>query len=185
VGQIALIVLAVALCFFGFKLYRLLFSMIIFLAVMHLSCTLLNEVASWKEIVTCFSVCGVVTAAIAYHWNKLGGMVVATLIAAGMLWSCNESIKMLIYAVVLAALFVHIFPVLSISFFTTFGGAWMLKELDKFPWDRNTFVIFVIVVVLFQMLMNRKQSIFTKTYFNKFKQWRKNKRERKYADSFS
>lgn len=163
-GTICLTVLAVLALLMGLRVYRAVFSLIVFMAIALASSLLLSGKTGWGEIVTCFAVVGTVLAFLAYKWNYLGGAVVCGMIACGLVWTAGGAIWQAVLCTALAVVLAVFFPVISINLITSLWGSCVLTELLPIP--EGIWMVLMIAAFGFaiQMFTSRKQDIFQKKY---------------------
>lgn len=184
-GMVILTMLAAVALVLGFKTFRAFFSFLVFIGVTVLSCILLENVADWGEITTCFSVIGTVLALLAYKWHRLGGCIICALIAALTVWTVNESFLIALLLGVLAIISTLLFPVITICLATSLWGSLVLSELLLVTTDIYVIVGVWLAGFAIQMLTNSRQRLFLKKCPDKMTHWleqRKRKRK-KHADS--
>ena len=179
--EIILICIATLACILGFKIYRILFSMLMFVVVTLLICFLMKERTDWGTVATMFAVLGTVCAFFAYRWHKVGGFIICALIAAAMGWIHTGSIWITFIAGLLAGIAMLVFPVIMISLMTSAWGSIILFEARvEIPFMENLsiiiFFIFAVAGFLLQMLINKKQTLFPKKYPKKVQHWMEKRR---------
>lgn len=92
-GALSLMILttALAMCFFGVRIYRGAWSALVFLSV-TLSLTLfLRGKADWGTIVTAFTVLGMILSVLAFHWKRLAAFILSGILAGSVVMSLSGS----------------------------------------------------------------------------------------------
>ena len=183
IGMMALIMLGAFALVLGFKIYRIYFSLLLFICVTILSSILLSGKANWGEITTFFSVFGTIVALLAYQCYKVGGCVVCGLLSGIFGWIISDSIGIALLFCALVVIATLKFPVITICLVTSLFGSLIICEL--LLTNENPYVISAIWVSGFavQMLINRRQKIFAKIYPDKVTHWLEQKKRKTYADS--
>lgn len=172
-----LILMGILACFFGFKTYRVFFSLFTFMVLAIVSSYFMKSLTDWGTIVTTFAVVGSIMAFLAYRWTYLGALVINVLITLGLVSMASKSIVVTIAMASLVAIVTFYFPVLSVSIFTSIFGAIIIREALKLN--------YIAVILLFvcgsiiQSLINRNQSIFEKEYPDKLKEFLEKKKKRR------
>lgn len=177
----------VACSFFGFWIYRAVFSALLFGVTAVASCILLNGRVDWGQIVTCFTVVGIFLAALGLYWQRLGGSVICALMLGAAVYRCGW-----LWAVAAACIgmaFELTFPVIAISFCMSAGGAVLLAEcLQGTQYGEYAAAIGIIAGMagfLVQMIGSRNQKLFPKPYPDRLRWWMENKKGGKHADGIS
>ena len=174
--SVILLILAVLTCFFGFNIYRAEFSVLVFIAVTLVCCFVMRERTDWGTVTTAFAVLGTAFAFFAFRWHRLGGFVVAGLIAAAAVWTLSRTLWITVAAGLLAGVLVLMLPVIVICLMTSLWGTMVLYgyRSDLSFLNGNGYVPFFIIVAagfLVQMLVNRRQKLFAKAYPRRLEHW--------------
>lgn len=184
---INLLTLGTIALFFGFRIYRVVSSVLVFMAVTIVSIVVMKDITDWGSIVTTFAVLSPVIAFFSYRWYKLDGLIICSLIGMGIGWIYTGSIIVSIVIGVLLAFSMFYFPVITLSFMTSLWGVLIVKDFQlniSLIDDGGTIVSFALVITGFavQMLMNKNQKIFDKPYPHRVGNWLE-KRGITYEDS--
>ena len=164
-GVYLLFLLGVICCFLGFRGYRSIFSIIVFMAFAYVSCILWKDKISWGSVVTLFSVLGTVTAVMSYQWHRLGGFITCGLIGAAVCWLLYPSAWIAVIPAVLLGVFELLFPVIAICFSTSVFGAVLLTEFIGHGSGSRLLIFFLLagIGIAVQLKMNTGQTLFAKT----------------------
>ena len=171
----ALLALGLMLCFFGFKTYRPLFSVLIFMGVAILSCLILKDRTHWGAVVTCFSIVGVFVGFLSFYWHHPAACILCAVIGASVGWAIAPTLWLAIPLGVLGFLSALTFPVLSVCFWTALEGAWILAgavSLAGIPLPGALVaVVGFLGGLLLQHFTNRRQDTFKKVRPDKVTHW--------------
>lgn len=173
-GSILLIIGTFA-CFLGFRIYRLIFSILTFMAIAISSIFFMRNFTDWGTITTTFSVLGTVGAFFSYRWHKLGGIIISVLISAAIGWIYTYSILVSILVGILVMILMFFFPVITIYFMTSLWGTFIIKEflmMNSTNYRRIilSFIIFSTGFIT-QLIINKNQELFDKSYSYRLKNW--------------
>jgi len=170
--------IAVLICFFGFKIYRGLFSALMFMGSTLVIVFFMRGHSDWGTITTVFAVLGTVLAFFSYRWNVLGGYCISISSGVTIAWVYTHSILITIITGILVAVSMRFLPVITLCFMTTIWGVVVIQEFIIFG-DKVILISSIILIVGFslQLLTNRNQTLFDKPYPDKMKQWMEKKRE--------
>lgn len=173
-GSILLIIGTFA-CFLGFRIYRLIFSILTFMAIAISSIFFMRNFTDWGTITTTFSVLGTVGAFFSYRWHKLGGIIISVLISAAIGWIYTYSILVSILVGILVMILMLFFPVITIYFMTSLWGTLIIKEflmMNSTNYRRIilSFIIFSTGFIT-QLIINKNQELFDKSYSYRLKNW--------------
>lgn len=178
-GMWCLLVLSVMALVWGFKTYRVIFSALLFMGCTLAICHLLTDKTDWGTIVTTFAVLGTAIALIGYNWNYLGGVSISVLITCGVTFMLSESIVVMVLVGILFAVLVVQLPVVTICLTTALWGSLMLIELTMLP-DEVLFISgLTLFGFLFQMFVNKKQTLFKKLYPIYITNWLERRKQNK------
>lgn len=183
-GMWCLIFLSVIALVWGFKAYRAVFSVLVFMGFAVASSFILTDQTDWGTIVTTFAVLGTAIALLSYKWIYIGGITISVLIVSGVVSMLGGSIVVVILVGVLFVVLIVQLPVVTICLTSALWGSLMLNELIVFPDG----ILFVSGLTLFgfliQMFVNKKQSLFKKPYPTSVTDWLERKERNKHANSF-
>lgn len=150
--------------FFGFKLYREVFAILMFLATACLVSFLGKGRYDWGGVTAVFSVTGVIMGFLGYRFHKLGGVCMCVLLPFLWLWEWGIFWPYALLAGGFAGLFAFFFPVLGIEGVTAVFGAFYFflpgKDMTHMSWMGPACAG---AGFCFQYLANRKQKLFQKT----------------------
>lgn len=177
----------------GFRVYRGLFSALLFMLVATVTSILLRGRApDWGDVVTCFSVLGVTAAFMGLFWHRMGGTVLCALLGACMGWAVWPKVWFVIVCALAAFVMTLNFPVFTIDLMTAGAGAWLLWDVAPGLWPaaRPVYILAALAAgFAFQYLTTLRQKLFKKRRPDRMTRWLEEKeRERKhagYADSLS
>ena len=183
-GMWCLHFLSVIALVWGFKAYRAFFSVLIFMGFTVAICLILTDKTDWGTIVTTFAVLGTAIAALSYKWNYLGGISISVLITLGVTFILSGSIVVMVLVGILFVVLVVQFPVVTICLTSALWGSLMLTELTMLP-DGIVFVsVLTLFGFLFQMFVNKKQTLFKKPYPTYITDWIEQKERTRHVISF-
>lgn len=171
-------------CFFGFKVYRALFSVSFFLVIALVSSVVLGSRTDWGSVVTFFSVSGITLAVLGYGWHRLGGFLVCAFAGAMIASELSTSVWVILGTGAAFGLLVLVFPVITICFTTALWGGWLLWDTLSLVMviDRQLYGLLLSLMVeagfLIQLLMNRKQKLFSKVCPDRMQYWMEKRRQR-------
>ncbi len=169
---IILLIIGVLACFFGFKIYRAIFSVLVFMAVTLISIFLMAGKTDWGTITTTFAVLGTVLAFFAYRWHWLGGFIICALVAIATGWIHTYSLWFSLMLGILVIASMAYVPVIMICLMTSLWGAIIIYEflINYLIIDNGGFIVSIIIMIGFilQMLSNKEQSLFEKIYQPRF-----------------
>lgn len=176
-GNICVIVICVLACIFGFFVYRAYFSALVFMGISIVLCSALSAMP-WGQVAAWCAVLGVVMALLAYRWHHIGGFCICILVGACIGWNIYPSVVLSVGIGLLFGLLELYFPVIAIIASTSLWGSWMLVEGFQLQIVWKIVMIGLVTVVCFilQMMMSRKQKLFTMPIPQKMRYWLK-KRE--------
>lgn len=183
IGAWVLLLLGILACFFGFKVYRGLFSVSLFLIIALVSSVTLRDRTDWGAVVTLFSVAGVALSVLGYGWYRLGGVVVCA-IAGGLMASVWSTSLWVIWGTAAAfGILVLIFPVITICFTTAMWGGWLLLDTLYLVTGKNIepYGLWVALAAgagfLVQLCISRKQKLFPKACPERLRYWMEKRRQ--------
>lgn len=157
-----LIGLCIIISFFGYKLYRVIFSLVMLILTILVTVLLLEGITEWLYIATTFSILSVVIAFLSYFSKKIAAFVLVSLIVFGYVLSFNIG---LIYSILIGLLFgviAFLLPFISIVLTTTIMGSIegtvLLLNLTNYLMNPLLFIIGIIIIsILFQLFTNREE----------------------------
>lgn len=178
-GMWCLLFLSVIALVWGFKAYRAIFSILVFMGFAVASCFLLTDKNDWGTIVTTFAVLGTAIALLSYKWIYIGSTTISVLIVSGVVSMLGGSIVVVILVGLLFVVLNVQLPVVTICLTSALWGSLMLNELTMLPDG----ILFVCGLTLFgfliQMYINKKQSLFKKPYPTWVSDWLERKEQSK------
>lgn len=181
-GVWVLLVLGLLTCLFGFKLYRGLFSISLFLFIALVSSVTLGSRMDWGSVVTLFSVAGVALAALGYGWSRLGGVMICFIAWAMMITVWNTSLWVILPAAAVFGILVLIFPVITISATTALWGGWVFMDaLYLMTGNNGRYGVWVVLLAIagfmLQLFISRKQKLFPKVCPDRLRYWMEKRRQ--------
>lgn len=168
---------AFANCFLGFKLFRILFSVLMFMLTVISICFFYRNSENWGAVVTAFSIIGLVMAFISYNWKKMGAFVICSCLICGFVFSLGVGIWICLIIGLVYGIISLLMPVEAIIISTSLWGSRILTfyGISYFKIDMLTIlplnIVLLILSVIIQVLINRNQSIFTDEKWELFKRW--------------
>lgn len=173
-----LIALAIVLCFFGFKIYRGVFSVLMFIGSTLIIVFLMRGRSDWGTITTTFAVLGTVIAFFSYRMNLLGGYTISILSGLSIGWIYTHSIWVSILIATLVGVFMKILPVITLCFMTSLWGVIVIQGFPIIG-DRGIWIPFIILILGFslQIIMSKNQTLFDNPFPNEMKKWIEKKKE--------
>lgn len=165
VEQVWLICFCILVCVGGFHLYRAFSSILFFVGITEALCFCMKD-EPWGSVAVYIAVLGTVIAVLAYRWIRLGGFVVCAAFGACMGWACYPSVVTALLCGIAAGVLQYFFPVIAICLVTSLWGAWLLLDV---AWKTNPYYGLLLagtamISLLWQLLINRKQTLFKKPY---------------------
>jgi hypothetical protein len=156
------IALCIIISFFGFKLYRVIFSLVMLILTILVTVLLLEGITEWLYIVTTFSIFSVMIAFISYFSKKIAAFVLVGLIVFGYGLSLNIG---LVYSILISLLFgiiAFLLPFISIVLTTTLLGSieGTILLFNFLNYQINPILIIIgilIISILFQLFTNREE----------------------------
>ena len=162
----ALSIIALAACFFGIKIYRIIFSGLLFIGTCVLCCLLWKDRYPWLYVAAIFSVVGVTLAFIGFRWKKLGAVLVCALEGCLLAYLVGNPLVVIILFGMIDGLFVFWFPVIGLIVFQSVCGSFLFVTLqENILWFPNFQVPFLIVMgMLLQWFISQRIEIFDEPY---------------------
>lgn len=161
-----LIVWGTAFCFLGVKSYRIVFSVMTFMAAALAICRLMGNIANWGEIVTAFSIIGFLMAFMAYGWTYVGACIMSGLIAGMTAVMFGADIRFALIAGILFLAAAYFFPFPAIIISTVWFGSAVLNESGVVPWLGSpvSFMLLCGLGLVFQCFLGRRTGGFERKY---------------------
>ena len=146
----------------GVYIYKLFFTLMFFFSYVTFSVYLLSPKTSWQNTVAFFSVTGVVFSFLAYQWSKLAACVISIIIGGLTGYFLFGTLPAAVAGIFLFFFLCYLFPLHTLCIEMPLFGALGIYDLYRLP----LYVILAIFIagVLFNMLISRKQTMFTKIY---------------------
>lgn len=168
-------IIALVACFFGIKIYRVIFSTLLFIGTCILCCLLWKDKYPWLYVAATFSIIGVTLAFIGFRWKKLGAVVVCAVEAFLLAYLVGSPLVVALVFGAIDGVFVFWFPVMGLIVFQTVCGSVLFVTLqENMLWFPNFQIPFFIVTgMLLQWLISRRVEIFDEPY----PEWMQSKRE--------
>lgn len=176
-GKICAMLLGLTACMFGFRVYRLYFSAIIFMGATIAFCTFLSHMP-WAQVVAWIAVAGTIIAFLGFRWYRFAGFCICALVGALAGWLIVPSYLVAVLSGALTGVAELFFPVIMIVAVTSLWGAWIFAEgLNVSPMlSVSVSVIAVIIGFMVQMRMNKTQKLFSRPLPDKVRYWLENRR---------
>lgn len=157
-----LISLCVILGFFGYKLYRVIFSIVMLVLTILITVLLLEGVTEWLYIATTFSILSVVIAFLSYFSKKISAFVLVVLVVYGYILPFNLG---LVYSILIALIFgviafllPFIFIVLTSTIMASIEGTILLFNLLNNQTNPTLYIIGILIIsILFQIFTNKDE----------------------------
>lgn len=161
-----LVVWGIAFCFFGVKSYRMVFSLVTFMAITLLICLLMRNVPNWGAVVTTFAIVGFVLAFMAFGWIYVGACVVAGLIAGMTAAMFGAGIAASVIIGALALTITWFFPLPGTIVATVWFGAVVLNESGVVSWLGTSASLAILCVcgLFFQGFLSGRTAEFERKY---------------------
>lgn len=86
----AMLLFALASCFFGFKVFRVWCSILAFMLTAIAIHQLLKNVVGMRVIIVTFAIIGLLVAVLAYHWFRAGAFVLVTILVYGLMQNLSD-----------------------------------------------------------------------------------------------
>lgn len=128
-GMFLLGELAVLLCFLGFRSYRFVIALWMYIVVILLSSFLLRDKMNWGAVVTFFSIIGFVTAFLAYQWNYTDIVIITAVIAGIFASLAGLALFGIIFCTLSGGVAASRFPGPAVCLSTSVFGGVLLSEL--------------------------------------------------------
>ena len=167
ITETVFLVLGFLLVFAGAKLYRLVISMVMFIGVTLLFCTLLDGRAGWGTIVTAFTILGCLLGFMAFSWKTADSILFAGMAAAAAAWLWHPSLWAPLVFGVAAAAAAGFFPLEGAILAATAAGEILLWEAGVNYAALFAACGFLLQVLLFERKSERGQRIWKRFFAKK------------------
>jgi len=146
--SIGIIVLAVLLCFFGIKIFRPVSSAMMFL-VTALFVTFVMRRAEMGQIVTAFTVIGLIMAAVTYKWYRLSAFIIGLFIGFSITAPLVDNFWMNLSVGIALGIIANIFPVMAVMVMTSvWGGLYtVLAGIELLGLTPSVFVTLILSAI--------------------------------------
>lgn len=167
ITETVLLVLGFLLVFAGAKLYRVVISLVMFIGVTLLFCTLLEGRAGWGTIVTAFTILGCLLGFMAFSWKTADSILFAGMTAAAAAWIWQPSLWAPLVFGVAAAAAAGFFPLEGAILAATAAGGILLWEAGVNYAALFAACGFLLQVLLFERKSERGQRIWKRFFVKK------------------
>ena len=167
ITETVFLVLGFLLVFAGAKLYRLVISLVMFIGVTLLFCTLLDGRAGWGTIVTAFTILGCLLGFMAFSWKTADSILFAGMAAAAAAWLWHPSLWAPLVFGVAAAAAAGFFPLEGAILAATAAGGIILWEAGVNYAALFAACGFLLQVLLFERKSERGQRIWKRFFAKK------------------
>ena len=167
ITETVFLVLGFLLVFAGAKLYRLVISLVMFIGVTFLFCTLLDGRAGWGTIVTAFTILGCLLGFMAFSWKTADSILFAGMAAAVAAWLWHPSLWAPLVFGVAAAAAAGFFPLEGAILAATAAGGILLWEAGVNYAALFAACGFLLQVLLFERKSERGQRIWKRFFAKK------------------
>ena len=167
ITETVFLVLGFLLVFAGAKLYRLVISLVMFIGVTFLFCTLLDGRAGWGTIVTAFTILGCLLGFMAFSWKTADSILFAGMAAAAAAWIWHPSLWAPLVFGVAAAAAAGFFPLEGAILAATAAGGILLWEAGVNYAALFAACGFLLQVLLFERKSERGQRIWKRFFAKK------------------
>ena len=161
------LVLGFLLVFAGAKLYRVVISLVMFIGITLLFCTLLDGRAGWGTIVTAFTILGCLLGFMAFSWKTADSILFAGMTAAAAAWLWQQSLWAPLVFGVAAAATAGFFPLEGAILAATAAGGILLWEAGVNYAALFAACGFLLQVLLFERKSERGQRIWKRFFAKK------------------
>lgn len=143
--SLGIIVLAVLLCFFGIKIFRPTSSAIMFLMT-ALFLTFAMRKISMGQIVTAFTVIGLIMAAITYKWYRLSAFIIGLFIGFSITAPLVDNFWINVSVGIALGIIANIFPVMAVMVMTSvWGGLYaVLAGIELLGINASVFITLIL-----------------------------------------
>ena len=167
ITETVFLILGFLLVFAGAKLYRLVISLVMFIGVTLLFCTLLDGRAGWGTIVTAFTILGCLLGFMAFSWKTADSILFAGMAAAAAAWLWHPSLWAPIVFGIAAAAAAGFFPLEGAILAATAAGGILLWEAGVNYAALFAACGFLLQVLLFERKSERGQRIWKRFFAKK------------------
>ena len=167
ITETVFLVLGFLLVFAGAKLYRLVISLVMFIGVTLLFCTLLDGRAGWGTIVTAFTILGCLLGFMAFSWKTADSILFAGMAAAAAAWLWHPSLWAPLVFGAAAAAAAGFFPLEGAILAATAAGGILLWEAGVNYAALFAACGFLLQVLLFERKSERGQRIWKRFFAKK------------------
>lgn len=167
ITETVFLVLGFLLVFAGAKLYRVVISLVMFIGVTLLFCTLLDGRAGWGTIVTAFTILGCLLGFMAFSWKTADSILFAGMAAAAVAWIWQPSLWAPLVFGVAAAAAAGFFPLEGAILAATAAGGILLWEAGVNYAALFAACGFLLQVLLFERKSERGQRIWKRFFAKK------------------
>ena len=167
ITETVFLVLGFLLVFAGAKLYRVVISLVMFIGVTLLFCTLLDGRAGWGTIVTAFTILGCLLGFMAFSWKTADSILFAGMTAAAAAWIWRPSLWAPLVFGVAAAAAAGFFPLEGAILAATAAGGILLWEAGVNYAALFAACGFLLQVLLFERKSERGQRIWKRFFAKK------------------
>ena len=167
ITETVFLVLGFLLVFAGAKLYRVVISLVMFIGVTLLFCTLLDGRAGWGTIVTAFTILGCLLGFMAFSWKTADSILFAGMAAAAAAWLWHPSLWAPLVFGVAAAAAAGFFPLEGAILAATAAGGILLWEAGVNYAALFAACGFLLQVLLFERKSERGQRIWKRFFAKK------------------
>ncbi len=161
------LVLGFLLVFAGAKLYRVVISLVMFIGITLLFCTLLDGRAGWGTIVTAFTILGCLLGFMAFSWKTADSILFVGMTAAAAAWIWQPSLWAPLVFGVAAAAAAGFFPLEGAILAATAAGGILLWEAGVNYAALFAACGFLLQVLLFERKSERGQRIWKRFFAKK------------------
>lgn len=161
------LVLGFLLVFAGAKLYRVVISLVMFIGITLLFCTLLDGRAGWGTTVTAFTILGCLLGVMAFSWKTADSILFAGMTAAAAAWIWQPSLWAPLVFGVAAAAAAGFFPLEGAILAATAAGGILLWEAGVNYAALFAACGFLLQVLLFERKSERGQRIWKRFFAKK------------------
>lgn len=167
IAETVFLVLGFFLVFAGAKLYRVVISLVMFIGITLLFCTLLDGRAGWGTIVTAFTILGCLLGVMAFSWKTADSILFAGMTAAAAAWIWQPSLWAPLVFGVAAAAAAGFFPLEGAILAATAAGGILLWEAGVNYAALFAACGFLLQVLLFERKSERGQRIWKRFFAKK------------------
>lgn len=167
ITETVFLILGFLLVFAGAKLYRLVISLVMFIGITLLFCTLLDGRAGWGTTVTAFTILGCLLGVMAFSWKTADSILFAGMTAAAAAWIWQPSLWAPLVFGVAAAAAAGFFPLEGAILAATAAGGILLWEAGVNYAALFAACGFLLQVLLFERKSERGQRIWKRFFAKK------------------